>query len=163
MINSNQTSTRPWRPRGLNLTLLVITVLSFLGFADAAYLTADHYISLPLPCAVSGGGCETVLTSQYATVWSVPVSILGILYYLLILFLAIYIYTSDRPLRGAATTILAVTTAGLIASCFFFYLQVAVIHSICLYCLGSALTTVLLFISSLFLLKLVKSTTQTSV
>ncbi len=149
MTNSNQTSTRPSRPQGLNIWSVVIAILSFLGFADASYLTAEHYLSLPLPCMLNG--CEVVLTSKYATLGPIPTALFGVLYYLSILFLTIYIITSDKARRGVLWAILCITTIGLITSGFLAYLQVSVIHSLCMYCLGSALITLLLFASSVLL------------
>ena len=77
MTNLNQPSTKPSRLRGLNISLALVVILSFLGFADASYLTADHYLSLPLPCTLNG--CEVVLTSRYATLGPVPTALLAVL------------------------------------------------------------------------------------
>ncbi|MCL5224316.1 MAG: vitamin K epoxide reductase family protein [Patescibacteria group bacterium] len=127
--------------------LLLIVALSFLGFADATYLTADHYLRLPLPCTTAGG-CETVLTSRYAMVGPIPLAAIGILYYLAILFLAMLAYTSNRGQPRAVKLVLGIVVAGLVASLFLFYLQVFVIHSLCTYCLGSAMTTFILAVLS---------------
>lgn len=151
MPNSYQPSTKPPRPRGLNISLIIVAILSFLGFADASYLTAEHFLTLPLPCALNG--CETVLSSKYAMFGPIPTSVLGVVYYLTVLFLTIYILTSEGSPKNIAWIILGITTIGLLMSFFFFYLQIAVIHALCMYCLGSALTTVLLFTSSIFLIK----------
>jgi uncharacterized membrane protein len=96
-------------------------------------------------------GCEVVLTSKYATLGPIPTALFGVLYYLSILFLTIYIITSDKARRGVLWAILCITTIGLITSGFLAYLQVSVIHSLCMYCLGSALITLLLFASSVLL------------
>jgi len=45
--------------------------LSFVGFLDASYLTAKHYLNFEIPCSILNG-CEQVLTSQYATLFGVP-------------------------------------------------------------------------------------------
>ena len=135
--------------------ILAIAALSFLGFVDASYLTADHYLKLPLPCTITHG-CDTVLTSRYATVGFIPVSVFGVLYYLAILLLGVYFYTSENPSKKIIRTIFGFTCVGLIASCYLIYLQLAVIHAICMYCMGSALITFLLFVLSLILFRAVR-------
>jgi uncharacterized membrane protein len=62
-----------------------LIVVSFLGFLDATYLAAKHYLGAPIACSIFEG-CEKVTTSQYAAVFNIPVALLGALYYLLFLF-----------------------------------------------------------------------------
>jgi uncharacterized membrane protein len=119
-------------------------LLAFLGFVDAAYLTVDHYLKLAVPCSLTHG-CETVLTSQYATIQGVPIALPGAIYYLVILLTATYLLTSERPNRFALQGLLGITAVGLAVSAYLFYLQIGVIHAICQYCIGSAITTTLLF------------------
>src|SRR5690348_14780226 len=59
-------------------------ILSFLGFLDAAYLTILHYKNVIPPCSIAHG-CETVLTSQYATLGPIPIALLGVFFYLVVL------------------------------------------------------------------------------
>lgn len=142
MINLNQSSTKRYLPQGLKILLPIIAVLSLLGFTDASYLTADHYLSLPLPCTLNG--CDVVLTSKYATVGPIPIAAIGIIYYLTVLFLTVHIYTSNRDTKDIARISLGITALGMIASLSLIYLQIFVIHSLCMYCIGSALITTLL-------------------
>lgn len=126
--------------------------MSFLGFADASYLTADHFFKLPLPCSFTSG-CDTVLTSRFATVDGIPIALFGVLYYLAVLFCAIYLYTSDQKNIRVARLMLLITTIGFITTSYLFYLQADVIHAFCMYCLGSATATLLLFIASIVLMR----------
>ena len=119
-----------------------LLIVSILGFADAAYLTIEHYLKAIPPCAV--GNCEQVLTSVYSQIAGVPVSLLGAIYYLLIAVLVIlYLDTKNVRFFKAAAYI---TVLGFVASLYFFYLQAFVIHAYCQYCLMSAVTSTLLFI-----------------
>jgi uncharacterized membrane protein len=52
----------------------------------------------------------------------------------------------SRGLRFAA---LAYSASGVCFSIYFMYLQIAFIHAFCIYCLVSAVTTLLLFIAAL--------------
>lgn len=136
------------RPPKLGFYLTAL--FAFLGFADAAYLTVSHYFAVPLPCSLTDG-CDTVLSSAYSMVGPVPVAAFGIAYYLLALVLAVYLYTSENPRIRVARYIQLLSAIGVLFSAYFLYLQIAVIGALCMYCIASALTSVLLFASSSFL------------
>lgn len=115
---------------------LIALCVSFLGFADAAYLTLEHFLNRIPPCTV--GGCEVVLTSPYAVVAGVPIALFGALYYIVVFFLILY---------GAHRRLLvALVSLGFVASLALIGLQAFVINAWCLYCLGSAATSTTLFI-----------------
>lgn len=126
-------------PKWLAIAVLIVSVA---GFLDAAYLTVEHYSGTIPPCSVVEG-CETVLTSTWATVAGIPVALAGALYYLLIFVLSV-IYLDTRS-RSIGSWALKLTPLGFIASLWFLYLQAFVIEAFCLYCLGSAITSTLLF------------------
>jgi uncharacterized membrane protein len=126
-------------------------VLSFIGFMDAAYLTAKHYLGIPINCSLLKG-CEEVTSSQYATILDIPVSLAGAGYYLLIFVLMIsYLDTKKERILYFISRL---TPLGFIASLWFLYLQLFVIKAICLYCIISFTTSTLLFILGLILLQL---------
>lgn len=124
--------------------LVATAVFALAGFADSAYLTADHYFALPLPCTLLHG-CEKVLTSSYAMVGPIPLAAFGVVFYLFTLFLALYLATSPTLSKNMARAFFGVTIIGLLASIAFESIQGFLIHAFCLYCAGSALATVLLF------------------
>ena len=124
--------------------------LSLAGLGDASYLTAKHYLGVPVACSVFEG-CDKVLTSQYAVWWSVPVALIGIVYYLTILMLAAgFVFTGRMALFRFASL---VTVIGFAASLWFVYLQLFVINAVCLYCIISAVSSTLLFILGIYILK----------
>ena len=77
---------------------LGIGVLAFLGFLDAVYLTVLHYKNAIPPCTIAHG-CETVLTSSYATIFGIPIALIGAGFYLTVLILlGIFLtYSSSNP------------------------------------------------------------------
>jgi len=152
MPNLNQSSTRPLKI--LKKPIVIIAILSLIGFADAAYLTASDYFSFAVPCSVTLG-CETVLKSVYATIGPIPVALIGVFYYLTALIISISIITSTSSSYNnrAGKIILGIFSLGFLASGYFVYLQIFIIKSLCLYCLISALISLLLFISSVLLNK----------
>lgn len=148
--------------------VLVVLVIALLGFADAGFLTFEHYRGVVPPCGIESG-CEKVLTSEYSFIAGIPVSLLGAIYYFLIA-LGAFVYLESRHGAGAVAahhsqilkwTLLA-TTAGLIMSLWFLYVQAFVLHSYCLYCLGSAATSIALFITANIILWKSQKLTQIS-
>jgi len=140
MMNSNNLSTQPSTPKSVWLAIL----LSVVGFADSFYLTLQHYQNKIPPCSV--GSCETVLTSGYATIGPIPISLIGLGYYLVILLCLLALMTTghQRWLKffRIIVTLGFLVTLGLIGIQFF------ILHAICIYCMVSAGTTILLFIVS---------------
>ena len=129
--------------------ITIIALISFLGFLDASYLAAKYYLGGPIPCAILDG-CDTVTTSQYATMAGVPVALLGAIYYLIIFVLAISYLESKKD--NLVFLISRLTIVGFLASLWFVYLQVFVLKALCLYCLFSAFTSTTLFIVSIIFL-----------
>ena len=130
----------------------VIAGLGLLGLLDATYLTVEHYTGSQ-GCTI--GGCGVVTTSSYATIGSIPVSLLGVLYYAIILGLSLAVVATNR--RDLFRKLAILTIAGLIASMYFVSLQVFAIHAYCMFCLFSALTSTLLFIWGMIQVKQIKA------
>lgn len=130
----------------------IARALALVGFADAAYLTATHYAGAPVFCGASGG-CETVLTSEYATLGPVPVALVGAAYY------AVASLAAWTPpgawSRRTAAFLVALTGAAFVVTGGFFWLQATVIGAWCRFCLASAAITTLLFLTALYLARVV--------
>ncbi len=116
--------------------------VGFLGFLDATYLTVEHFQGTIPPCSVVQG-CERVLTSPYATAAGIPVALLGALYYLGIVVGALFYFDTAR--EKILEHLAWFTSAGLLASLWFLFLQAFILHSFCQYCLLSAATSTTLF------------------
>lgn len=103
--------------------------LSVLGAAIAGYLTWVHYAELQPYCVGGGNACERVQSSPYAELAGIPVAVLGLAGYLAIL---ASLALSDR----SVTAFLALVGFGF--SAYLTYLELAVIHAICQWCVASA-------------------------
>jgi uncharacterized membrane protein len=134
--------------------IFALIFVSFIGFLDATYLTAKHYLGTPLECSIFEG-CERVTTSPYATVFGIPVALLGALYYLFIFILSVAYLDTKRSLF--ISIIPPFTAMGLLASVWFIYLQLFVIKAICIYCVVSAVTSTALFILGIFVIRYKKA------
>jgi uncharacterized membrane protein len=111
---------------------VLLGALAVVGLLISAYLTWVHYMGVVPVCVGGSGGCETVQTSSYATIFGVPVAVVGLVGYAGLLFSAL--------LRGEAGVYLALLLAlvGTLFSAYLTYLEVFVIHAICEWCLASA-------------------------
>lgn len=126
---------------------VLFLVISFLGFADASYLTIEHFRGVVPNCSILKG-CEVVTTSSYSEIFGIPVALLGAFYYLTMLLLSIAFFDSkkERVLRLAWI----ITPLGFLASAYFSFLMIVVLKAICIYCVGSVITSTLLFIIGMY-------------
>ena len=122
--------------------------LALVGTSIALYDSYALYNAQPLWCPPPIVGCNEVANSLYARIYNLPVGYYGVVYYLYMFGLAALLAfePSSRALRLAA---LGYAALGVGFSIYFMILQVAYIHAFCVYCLGSALTTVLLLLAAL--------------
>ncbi len=129
-------------PRSYKGIALAFLFLALAGFADSTYLTAKHFLGTPVPCSILEG-CETVLTSSYAVIAGIPVALFGSLFYGSIFLLAMmYLYRKKEDLLRI---IALLTIFGFLATLWFVFVQLFILHAICLYCMFSAATSTALF------------------
>lgn len=133
--------------------LISLVILSFLGFLDSTYLTIVHYKNIIPPCTIAHG-CDKVLTSSFSQIGGVPIALLGSIYYLIMLILSITLIGKLR--RSILRAVFIIATAGLIASFLLIYIQFALIHAFCQYCLASGAITFLIFAIGFYLLRIYK-------
>ncbi len=119
----------------LYLTLFLVVV----GFADATYLTHQHYQSGALVCGGSPG-CDIVTTSKYAVVGGIPIALMGAMYYVSVFALLIG-YIIDRAQSLLLRLAFILSGVGVIVSGVLVYLQLFAINAVCIYCMASAATS----------------------
>jgi uncharacterized membrane protein len=127
----------------------VMLALALAGIADAVYVAHASYTGQPLWCPILEG-CNTVLNSPYARVFGVPMSYYGFVYYLYMFGLASLLAFDphSRALRFRAVLYAAM---GACSSAYFMYLQLRFIpEGMCIFCILSAVTTLLLLIAALW-------------
>ena len=115
----------------------VTAAVALIGLGIAAYLTVVHYTGTAPACAIAHG-CEVVQSSAYASLAGVPVALLGLLGYVAIL---AALARDGEEWRTAAAFL---SLAGLGFSAWLTYVEVGVLHAICIWCVGSAVCMVLL-------------------
>ena len=124
-------------------------VIALLGFLDAIWLTTKYYIGT-IDCSIIAG-CQDVLSSKYSDIIGIPVALLGVVYYLFIIFNSLAYIKHQSKFSVFVLGVLP--SVGFLFSIWLVYLQLAVINAICIYCMGSALSSTLLFIFSIIVLK----------
>ena len=128
----------------------IARVLALVGFADAAYLTATHYAGSSVFCGASGG-CETVLSSEFATLGPAPIALIGAVYYALASLVAWTPAASWS--RTTAGALAALTGLAFAVSVALFAIQAFELHAWCRFCLVSAAITTLLFATSIWIVR----------
>jgi uncharacterized membrane protein len=146
MINLKQVLKRQLRHVSVRVAI-VLFVVALVGFADSAYLTLEHFQGKVPPCTLAG--CETVLTSPYATIAGIPLALGGAIYYFLLL-VGIFAYF-DLKKPSILKWTLALSIPGFIMTLWLVFLQLFVIKAICIYCMLSATTTTILFVLTLWI------------
>ncbi|MBA3559017.1 MAG: vitamin K epoxide reductase family protein [Gemmatimonadaceae bacterium] len=127
---------------------MVIALLSLVGTFVALYLTL-YKIGVIGQLSCSVGSCEAVNTSQWAVFLGLPVAAWGLGAYIVMLCLALAgIQPALEESRAVSWALVAVSSWSLLFSLWLTYLELFVIHAICMYCVISAVIVALLFIAS---------------
>ncbi len=132
--------------------VVAFVVIAFIGFADAMYLTASHYIGA-LPTCTIVEGCDEVALSEYSTIGPVPVALFGVIFYTVMLVASVIWLDVRKPV--ALRYLPFLTVPAFFFSLWLVYLMLFVIEAICIYCFVSAGTTTLLMLLSLHLRRVV--------
>lgn len=125
---------------------IALVVLAFAGFLISLYLTLMHYRNVIPPCHVVSG-CESVLSSRYAAVAGIPLSLIGTIFFAVMFYLGIALIARPRKMVIRAYELLAF--AGILAAVLLFLLQAVVLKAYCFYCLGTEAIALLMWAGSL--------------
>jgi uncharacterized membrane protein len=129
---------------------IAFLLVSLLGMLDAGYLTVKHYTGAYIPCNILDG-CNAVAQSEYSAILGIPVALLGVVFYVTVFILSMALLDSKN--EKLIKYILLFAISGFVVSLFLTYLQVFVIKALCIYCLVSAVNTVVLLALSIMLSK----------
>jgi uncharacterized membrane protein len=143
----------PWIHRN---SRFLIGGIAILGALLTGYLTISKLFGGNVACPV--GGCETVLSSQYATVFGQPLPLFGCLGYIAMAVFALAPLAVSPERRKTLRRnlenntwllLLAGSTAMTVFSGYLMYLLAFQIKELCIYCLASALFSTSLLILTL--------------
>lgn len=137
-------SPRPW------IIATLITALA--GIVNLAVLAAQHYriaeqgLMQKSFCTLSNLiDCDTVLSSSYSRIGPMLNSEIGILFYLIVIGMALWALASQERQRSAFSFILLASTTALTYSIYMASILINVLHVICMFCIASYLLTLVIF------------------
>lgn len=135
--------------QSLALLRRIAIALALVGAALTGYLVWARLTNTsPLLCTGSGS-CDIVQQSRYAEVGNIPVAAIGLAGYLAILLCLIAEEIRIYPAAMPAVTF-GLSLIGTIYSAYLTYLEIEVIHAICLYCVVSAILMTGIFFVALY-------------
>lgn len=130
--------------------------LALLGLFDSIYLLW-MYLSPSIPMVCLGGGCDAVRASKYAHVLGISTPVYGVVFYTLLAILMFVDAAGASPVdikkRNGdvrSTTpdrlILALSAAGFLVSVALTYVEGAVLHAWCAWCVTQAICATAIFV-----------------
>jgi uncharacterized membrane protein len=125
--------------------VVAILFLAFCGLSDSIYLAQNEASNTPLVCNVDNlSGCNIVASSQYAYLFGFSLAEYGALFYALIFIVAaLEIIVFDQLLRRILQ---GFSLIGILVSVYLTFLEIFVIHALCIYCIASAIIALAIFI-----------------
>lgn len=128
---------------------MIVATLALAGIFISLYLTLYKLgIIGELSCSI--GSCETVNTSKWSRFLGLPVAAWGLLFYLDVFVVALAGTLARFEDERLISVVLAAQAAiGVLFSAWLTYLELGVIHAICIWCVTSAFIVTLILIVSL--------------
>ncbi|MEN8171242.1 MAG: vitamin K epoxide reductase family protein [Chloroflexota bacterium] len=123
-------------------------IIAFVGLLDSIYLS---WLKLANATAACGniGDCESVNSSPYAEIAGIPIALFGVGAYLMIIIFLLMELRTEFWRENAPLFVFGISLAGVLYSAYLTYVEVAILHAICPYCVLSAIVLVLLLILSI--------------
>ena len=138
---------------------MVVAALALAGIFISLYLTLYKFgIIGELSCSI--GSCETVNLSKWSRFLGLPVAAWGLLFYLDVFAVAV-VSTLPRfeDERVLSIVLVAEAAVGVLFSAWLTYLELFVIHAICIWCVTSAVIVTLILLASIMDLRDFRSET----
>jgi uncharacterized membrane protein len=124
---------------------MIVAALALAGIFVSLYLTLYKLgVIGELSCSI--GSCETVNTSKWSRFLGLPVAAWGVLFYLDVFAIALIGTFPKFENEPVISLILAAEAAvGVLFSAWLTYLELGVIHAICIWCVTSAVIVTSIF------------------
>jgi len=124
---------------------MIVAALALAGIFISLYLTLYKLgVIGELSCSI--GSCETVNTSKWSSFLGLPVAAWGVFFYLDVFVIALVGTFPKFENEPLISLILAAEAAvGVLFSAWLTYLELGVIHAICIWCVTSAVIVTAIF------------------
>lgn len=119
--------------------------LAVLGTLVSIYMTIYKLTENPNMC-LGNGGCSVVNSSKYAMVYGIPVAVIGVGGYLAILLLLWMEGRNSLLASNSTLVIFGLALVGFLFTLYLIYVEVALIHALCPFCVTSQVTMTVLFV-----------------
>ena len=130
------------------IVAVLVALLSLAGIGVAGYLTYVHWFDKPIICA-GLHSCRQVAESHYAWIGGIPVAFFGLLGYVALFAIALFwLVVRDRFDIWPLLAIWGMSLGGVAYSAYLTYVELYVIHAVCIWCVASAVIMVLVCIVS---------------
>jgi len=122
-----------------------IVLIGLVGLFVALYLLLYH-LGFYGALMCGAGSCETVQASKYARFLGQPVPLWGTLWYAGVLVLAFLGLGPAYGMRWLEVLLALAVTGGLLFSVYLTGVELFILHAVCMWCVISAVLTVILFV-----------------
>jgi len=137
---------------------MIVAALALAGIFISLYLTL-YKIGVIGELSCSIGSCETVNTSKWSRFLGLPVAAWGLLFYLDVFAVALVGTMRRFEFEPTISFVLVGEAAvGVLFSAWLTYLELGVIHAICIWCVTSAVIVTVIFLVSLSDLREIRGT-----
>jgi uncharacterized membrane protein len=124
---------------------LIAIIVSLIGLLDAGYLSYSKFSSTNLVCSRIIGNCNAVNASKWSEILGIPIAYLGLVAYLVILFLLLFGKKIGFLKPYSDILFFIATFIGFLFSAYLTYIEAAVLKTFCEWCVVSALMMTILF------------------
>lgn len=121
--------------------------LAGLGILVSIYMTIYKLTENPNMC-LGNGGCSVVNSSKYAMVYGIPVAVIGVGGYLAILLLLWMERRNSFLIENGTLVVFGLALIGFLFTLYLIYVELALIHALCPFCVTSQVTMTILFVLS---------------
>lgn len=127
----------------MSLRRRIVLILAVLGLLDSIYLSWIKLSNNTAMCA-GIGDCDAVNSSVYSEIYGIPIAILGALAFAAIIGIVFF----GRKLLGDndILALFGLSLIGFLYSLYLTFIEVAVLHAICPYCVISAVLITAIFV-----------------
>ena len=127
---------------------MIVAALALAGIFISLYLTL-YKIGIIGELSCSIGSCETVNSSKWSRFLGLPVAAWGLVFYLDVFAVALVGTLARFENEPVISTVLVVEAGvGVVFSAWLTYLELGVIHAICIWCVTSAVIVAVIFLVS---------------
>ena len=125
----------------------ISVALTVLGLFVSVYMTIFKFTENENMC-LGNGGFSVVNSSIYAEVYGIPVAVIGVIGYAALLAVLLVETRNSFFAENGTLIIFGLALIGFLFTLYLIYVEIALIHALCPFCITSQITMTLFFIIS---------------